>query len=170
MKSTSRKTNAVTLGIVLAGAAFALPPALAAEPDASAKATHDAKFASLDTNHDGMLSRAEVHGIRGYESAFKQADENRDGKLSPDEFVKAESIYTREEASRYVDDTLVTAKVKAALVKELKLESTDVSVKTEGGQVLLSGFVDDAAQRDKAVQTASKVAGVLAVRNGLVVR
>ena len=173
MKSDSRKTKAVTMSIVLAGVAFALPPALAADAGTTDKAGStpvDRDFARLDANHDGFLSRSEVRGIRGYGTAFAEADENHDGRLSQDEFIKAEAIYTREQAASYVDDTLLTTKVKAALMKELKLDSADVSVKTEGGQVLLAGFVDNTRQRDQALRTAGKVSGVVAVRNGLVVR
>jgi len=108
--------------------------------------------------------------VRGYARAFEQADDNRDGRLDPDEFVKAESIYDRLQAAAYVEDSVITAKVKAALLKQPKLNSLDVNVETYRGQVLLSGFVDDAGQRAKAIQVASSVKGVVGVKDGLVLR
>jgi len=81
---------------------------------------------------------------------------------------KSESIHQREQMSSYVDDSWITTKVKAALVKELK--STNVSVETYRGQVLLSGFIDTESERKKALQVASSVQGVTGVKDGLVVK
>jgi hyperosmotically inducible protein len=60
--------------------------------------------------------------------------------------------------------------VKAALLREPQLKSLDVSVETYRGEVLLSGFVKDETQRSKAVKTASTIAGVTGVKDGLLVR
>lgn len=128
------------------------------------------KFRMLDADHDGYLTRGEVKRFRGYAKAFDEADENRDGRLDPAEFVKAESIYQRLEAAEYVGDSVITAKVKAALLKEPQLDSLDVSVATYRGQVLLSGFVDDPKQRAKAVRVASSIEGVVSVKNNLAVK
>lgn len=59
-------------------------PALAGDPTAW--------FRKLDRNRDGFLDRKELAGQRGVLAAFDQADENGDGKLDPDEFIKAEAI------------------------------------------------------------------------------
>ena len=128
------------------------------------------KFGSLDRNGDGFLSRSEVSQIEGYGSAFDEADENRDGRLSPDEFTKAEAIYDRQQIGKYVDDSVLTAKVKTALLRENGLKSTDVGVESYRGRVLLSGFVHDDGQRKKALLVASKVDGVLSVKDGMTVR
>ena len=97
------------------------------------------------------------------------ADENRDGKLSPDEFLKAESLYDRSRVGAYVDDSVLTAKVKAALIREPQLKSVNVSVETEKGHVLLTGSVEGAQQRALAVKTASAVGGVRSVKDALIV-
>ncbi|MGH8690535.1 MAG: BON domain-containing protein, partial [Burkholderiales bacterium] len=60
--------------------------------------------------------------------------------------------------------------VKAALLREQQLKALDVSVETYRGEVLLSGFVKDEAQRKKALQVASAVSGVTGVKDGLAVR
>lgn len=152
--------------LVLAGIALATPAAMAAE--VSATMSVDTKFHALDTNHDSFITKAEMKRYREYDKAFDEADLNRDGKLSADEFVKAESIYQRLQAAEYVDDSILTAKVKAALVKEMK--SLDVSVETYRGHVLLSGFVADRTQRAKAIQVAGSVNGVVKVEDGLVLK
>jgi hyperosmotically inducible periplasmic protein len=128
------------------------------------------KFEQLDKNHDGLLSKDEVRGIPDYGKAFEQADENKDGRLDPSEFIKAEAIQDRIAAGKYVDDSVITAKVKAALLKEPDLKSLDVSVETLRGQVLLSGFVKDEGQRQKALKTAVAVNGVASVKDAMVVR
>ncbi len=128
------------------------------------------KFEQLDKNHDGFITRDEVRGIRDFGRAFDQADKNKDGKLDPAEFLEADAIHDRIVAGTYVDDSVVTAKVKAALLKEPDLKSLDVKVETLHGEVLLSGFVTDQAQREKAMKVAVAVTGVASVKDAMVVR
>lgn len=101
---------------------------------------------------------------------FLQLDTNRDAKLDPNEFIKAESLHDRAYASRVANDSAITAKVRTALLREPQLKSLDVSVETYRGEVLLSGFVKDETQRARAVKAASTIAGVTGVKDGLVVR
>jgi hyperosmotically inducible protein len=153
--------------------AWAIPLAQAddkATEDKARARVGNAKFIELDVNRDGFLSQDEVKNIRGYAGPFKEADANRDGKLDASEFVKAESLHDRAYAERVANDSLITAKVKTALLREPALESLDVSVETYQGEVLLSGFVKDETQRKKAVKAAATIAGVTGVKDGLVVR
>jgi len=144
--------------------------ALSAAPLLAADDPSNPKFDQLDKNRDGLISRDEVRHIRDYTRAFDQADTNKDGKLDRAEFVTAEAIHDRIAAGKYVDDSVLTARVKAALLKEPELKSMDVSVETMRGEVLLSGFVQDEAQRQKALKAAVSVNGVASVKNALVVR
>lgn len=73
----------------------------------------------------------------------------------------------KNEASQYVSDSALTAKVKTALLAEKGLKSTDISVETENGMVQLSGFVTSSAQIDQAVDVARHVKGVKDVKNDL---
>jgi hyperosmotically inducible protein len=127
-------------------------------------------FVQLDANHDGYVSRSEAANARGIEQAFAEADDNADGKLSPDEFVKAESIQQRMQMTEFAADSVITAKVKAALIKDLELKAFDVSVQTNHGRVLLSGVVGDRNQAQHAAQLASAVSGVERVENALKVK
>jgi hyperosmotically inducible periplasmic protein len=149
--------------------AWAIPLAQAGEGKETLRAGN-AKFIQLDVNADGFLTQDEVKQVRGYAGPFTEADANRDGKLDENEFLKAESLHDRAYAGRVANDSAITAKVKAALLREPALKSLDVSVETYRGEVLLSGFVKDETQRTRAVKAAATIAGVTGVKDGLVVR
>lgn len=70
----------------------------------------------------------------------------------------------------FMDDSAITAKVKAALVDDKNIKSTDISVKTEGSVVTLSGFVESQTQAEQAVAVAKGVKGVTSVSDKLHVR
>ena len=69
-----------------------------------------------------------------------------------------------------LDDTVMTGKVKAALMDASNVKSGQINVETKSGVVQLSGFVDSAAMKDKAGTVAAGVSGVKEVENVLVVR
>lgn len=70
----------------------------------------------------------------------------------------------------YMDDSTITAKVKAALVEHHAIKSTDISVKTDNHVVTLSGFVESQTQAEEAVSVAKSVEGVTSVSDKLHVR
>ncbi len=76
----------------------------------------------------------------------------------------------REKAGAAIDDAEITAKVKAAIFAEPRLESLQISVDTVKGVVTLSGSVDSISNSDKAKTLASAVAGVKDVENRLVLK
>lgn len=130
----------------------------------------DPDFGKLDVNRDGYVSRDESRRIRGFDKAFAEADENRDGRLDADEFAKAQSRHALLRAGQYVDDSVITAKVKAALLKDAQMGALAVSVETHKGTVLLSGFVENASLARRAAEIAAGVEGVVTVKNSLVVK
>ena len=132
--------------------------------------TDNAAFTKLDADRDGFLSRGEVRHLKGYGEAFTEADRDGDGRLNPTETITAHQLYERGVAARFARDAWLTAKVKAALLREKGLDSMDVSVETFENEVLLSGFVSDAEQKSKALLVASEVEGVRQVKDGLAVR
>lgn len=69
-----------------------------------------------------------------------------------------------------IDDTVVTSRVKSALMADDTVKSFDVSVETVQGEVRLSGMVDTQAQHDQAVSLARAVEGVTSVKNELTVK
>ncbi len=77
---------------------------------------------------------------------------------------------TGETAGEYVDDTVITTRVKAALLNEQALKSFQINVKTYRDVVQLSGFVDSAQSARLAGRVAEGVKGVVTVRNDLIVK
>lgn len=73
-------------------------------------------------------------------------------------------------AGEVVDDTVITTKVKAALVAEPNLKAGDINVDTHNGEVMLSGYLDTQEQIDRAVAVARAVEGVKSVTNKLSLR
>lgn len=69
-----------------------------------------------------------------------------------------------------VDDSIVTGKVKAALIADEAIKSTDIAVVTRKGEVQLSGFVNSQTQIDRAVLVASAVEGVSKVNNEMTIK
>lgn len=69
-----------------------------------------------------------------------------------------------------IDDTVVTTKVKAALLADPDISGLDLKVETRKGTVQLSGFVDNQAQIDRAVEATRKVEGVSGVESGMSVK
>jgi len=75
-----------------------------------------------------------------------------------------------ETPGQYLDDSIITTKVKAAIFDEPSLKSLQIEVETYKGTVQLSGFVDSAASAAKAEDVARKVEGVKSVKNALSVK
>jgi hyperosmotically inducible periplasmic protein len=69
-----------------------------------------------------------------------------------------------------IDDSVVTARVKSALLADDDAKSFEIKVETRRGQVQLSGFVDTQARIDKAIALARSVEGVTGVENGMSVK
>jgi osmotically-inducible protein OsmY len=76
----------------------------------------------------------------------------------------------QETTSEYVDDSMITTKVKTALLEESSLKSLDIKVVTEKGVVTLSGAVTSKADIIKAGEIAQGVKGVKTIMNQLQVK
>ena len=77
---------------------------------------------------------------------------------------------TQESSGEYVDSTVITAKVKAAIFDDPALKVLDINVETFKDVVQLSGFVNSAEIRNRAGVVAGRVSGVKSVRNNLIVK
>jgi osmotically-inducible protein OsmY len=84
--------------------------------------------------------------------------------------VACASTSKQEGAGEYVDDSVITTKVKTMLASDDFLKSFEISVETYKGTVQLSGFVDSQKAIDKAGEIASGVKGVKSVKNNLNVK
>ncbi|HSD37083.1 MAG TPA: BON domain-containing protein [Rhodocyclaceae bacterium] len=66
-----------------------------------------------------------------------------------------------------VDDAVILARLKAALVADKEIDGLDIKVEIHNGNVMLSGFVDDQGQADKALALARGTEGVRQVESGM---
>jgi osmotically-inducible protein OsmY len=80
------------------------------------------------------------------------------------------STTKHEGTGEYVDDTVITSKVKAAILEEPGLKSAEIKVETFKGVVQLSGFVSSRASVNKAVEIARGVRGVKSVKDDMRVK
>jgi osmotically-inducible protein OsmY len=80
------------------------------------------------------------------------------------------STRTQESTGQYVDDSSITAKVKADILGDPALKVFDIGVETFKGVVQLSGFVNSAEIRNRAAVVAGRVSGVKSVKNSLIVK
>ena len=85
-------------------------------------------------------------------------------------FLGCAATQKNESTGQYFDDSVITTKVKAAILDEPSLKVFQIHVKTYQGVVQLSGFVDSAQSVKKAGEVAGSVAGGKEVRNDLVVK
>lgn len=106
--------------------------------------------ASADEKASAAKVAGQVHGVKGVRNNL-QVQANRTG-------------------GEVVDDTVITAKVKAALIGDTRTKAYQIEVTTNKGQVQLGGFVDTRGARAAASEVAYAVTGVKAVSNGLEVK
>jgi len=84
--------------------------------------------------------------------------------------VACASTRTQKSVGEQLDDTVTTAEVKAALIKDPVAKAGQIDVEVFKGTVQLNGFVDSAANKERAGEVARKTKGVTAVHNNLTVK
>jgi osmotically-inducible protein OsmY len=85
-------------------------------------------------------------------------------------FAVCATTHAGESTGKYVDDSVITTKVKALLAEDHFLKSFEIGVKTYKGTVQLSGFVDSKDTVRKAGEITRSVKGVRSVKNNLTVK
>lgn len=80
------------------------------------------------------------------------------------------STSKQEGTGEYIDDSVITTKVKAAVFNEPTLKSTEINVETFKGVVQLSGFVSSDDDISRAVEIARSIKGVTSVKNDMRVK
>jgi len=76
----------------------------------------------------------------------------------------------QESSGEYIDDTVITTKVKSGLFGQEGFGSLDISVETFKGTVQLSGFVNTKEQKQRAESISRSIDGVISVENSLIVK
>jgi osmotically-inducible protein OsmY len=108
---------------------------------------------------------AETRAMSDAKAQLKSADAGKPAKKTA-----TVSSSKKEGPKEYVDDSVITGKVKAAVFEEPSLKSAEINVETYKGIVQLSGFVRSRADINKAVEVARKVKGVTSVKNDMIVK
>lgn len=84
--------------------------------------------------------------------------------------VGCAATQTSESTGEYIDDSVITSKVKLAILNEATLSTAEINVETFKGVVQLSGFASSSADTRKAVSVAQSIAGVKSVKNDMRVK
>jgi hypothetical protein len=123
-------------------------------------------FVALDRNRDGFISKVEALANPEVQKRFTAFDSDKDGRLSELEYAAA----MEDNEKRILHDSVITARVKAALLAERGIPSLSISVETYEGRVQLSGFVKAPEHASRAGRVTAGVSGVRTVDNNLAVR
>jgi hyperosmotically inducible protein len=167
---------------------------LAASVLALATPAHADKSAGqvLDDNTVNASVKAELVGAKGIPSSdinvetyrgvvllsgFVETQEIKDkaGKLAQGvsgvtKVHNAISLHAKTSMGTKLDDTVLTGKVKTALMNDDAVKSGQINVETRGGVVQLGGFVSGEGMRKRALEVAGKIEGVKKVENALYVK
>jgi hyperosmotically inducible protein len=135
--------------------------ALVADPVA------DAGEINVDVNRGVVKLAGFVDSSKEKEKAGQVA-RNVDGVKSVQNDI---TVQTKNESTgEVIDDSILTAKVKAALIESPDTKAHQINVETKDGVVQLSGFVDNATAKSAATNVAKSVTGVKDVKNELSVK
>lgn len=80
------------------------------------------------------------------------------------------STSRQEGTGEYIDDAVITTKVKAEIFNDASLKSTEINVETFKGVVQLSGFVNSQSDINRAVEVSRSVKGVTSIKNDMRVK
>jgi hypothetical protein len=123
-------------------------------------------FVALDRNRDGYISKVEALANPEVHKRFATFDTDKDGLLSESEYALA----MEDNEKRILRDSLITARVKAALLAEKGIPSLSIAVETYEGRVQLTGFVSAPDIASRAGRVTAGVSGVRTVSNNIAVK
>ncbi len=144
------------------------------------KAFNSKTFAKADADHDGTIDQNEyIYYKTGAWPATAKTNVTEKSALQPTlqstDVMESEqsNVVVAEQKStvgEVIDDSVITAKSKAAILRTENLKTLQISVETHQGEVMLSGFVDNELAKMKAEEVVRSVGGVKSVKNNLEVR
>ena len=158
--------HALALAISLAFSAGAIAQSLSPAEYKSARGDIAAEYKNALAACASMAGTAKTQCTAEARSKRKVARAELDARQKP----ATASPSKKEQAQEYVDDSVITAKVKTAVFEDASLKSAEINVETHKGIVQLSGFVRSRADINRAVQVARGVKGVTSVKNDMIVK
>jgi len=111
-----------------------------------------------------------ISDMRASALPLLEADTNSENSLDQDELKQASSSDGRMKLAELVDDSVISAKVKAELLKDAMVKGLKVAVETKQGVVQLSGIVENEQQAARAIEVTTNVKGVKSVINNLMIK
>jgi len=139
----------------------------------SEKARHDVNIAKAEAAYAVAKEKCDVKTGNDKTACVKEA-QAREARAKANAgkpvHEKSAAAPKKETAGKYIDDTVITAKVKAAVLDEPSLKSAEINVETSKGRVQLSGFVRSRADINKAVEVTKRVEGVKLVQNDMILK
>jgi hyperosmotically inducible protein len=177
MKAIVKTSQAILLTALL-GAAFAGCDRKAPDQTTGAAGTSDSSAGTPTTTAGTSGGTASTTPTNTAATTGSSTDTNTVGAASTARTTgtvtsndsSGASGTTGTSAGTMIDDSLITTKVKTALLADSDVKGTDISVETKRGEVLLSGFVGNQSQVDKALKVANSVDGVKSVNNKMTVK
>ncbi len=145
----------------------------ATDPSASSSsATSDPTDASSGSSDSATSSpdTATVGSSDQSSGATGSSDQSSGATAGSSDQSSGASSDTLSKAGAVVEDSVITTKLKAALLADSEIKGTDVSVDTEQGEVTLTGTVQSAAQKDRIEKIAQGIDGVKNVQDKLTVK
>lgn len=133
----------------------------------------DAEYAVAKEKCDDKAGADKTACVKEAKAAEARARADANAQMhtaKPAKQAATASTSKTESPGEYVDDAVITTKVKAAVLGEPSLKSAEINVETLKGTVQLTGFVNSRADIDKAVQVAKSVKGVKSVKNDMILK
>jgi hyperosmotically inducible protein len=158
------------LAMALASSALGTQAFAADDMSEVNQSAYSTSFKALDVDNNSILTKTEAKKEKLFAKHFAVADTDNDGTLDEQEYTNYKSKSEQKVVKRVVKDSVITSKVKGILLKDEGLKSLNVSVKTNHGVVLLSGFVETEDQIKQAGKIASEIEGVKSVENSLLIK
>ena len=147
---------------------------LEAHSNPSEKARHDVNIAKAEAAYAVAKEKCDVKTGNDKTACVKEAQAKearaKANAGKPAKEKSAAAAPKKETAGEYIDDSVITAKVKAAVLEEPSLKSAEINVETSKGRVQLSGFVRSRTDINKAVEVAKRVKGVKEVKNDMILK
>jgi hyperosmotically inducible protein len=158
------------ISLALASIAFSAHAIAADDISEANQSAYTTSFKALDVDNSNTLTKTEARKEKLFAKHFAVADTDNNGTLDEQEYTNYKSKSEQKGVKRVVKDSVITSKVKGSLLKDEGLKSLKVSVKTNHGVVLLSGFVETEDQIQQAGKIASDTEGVQSVENSLLIK
>ncbi len=143
------------------------------------KAFNSKTFAKADADHDGTIDQNEyIYYKTGAWPVAAQANVTQSNPMQPNQSdavvgeQESNMVVAEEKRSvgEVIDDSVITTKAKAAILRTENLKTLQISVETRQGEVTLSGVVDNEAAKMKAEEVVRSVGGVTSVKNNLEIK